>query len=872
MQHNSGSRNRLRSPRRVYALFLIVALALMVGSEFGPVALTYAASAPPNFQVTAALTGLKNPTDFQFAADGRIFVAEKGGTIKVFDSLADTSPTTFADLSTNVYKGPNDHGILGIALDPSFPAKPYVYVLYTYDAPIGGAAPRWNDICPDPPGSATNGCVVSGRLARLQAAGNLMTGSEQVLIEGWCQQFTSHSIGDLAFGADGALYISAGEGAHTGRGDYGQVGNTDPAYTAITPLNPCGDPPGGVGVALTAPSSEGGALRAQSLRRAAGEPVLLSGTLIRVDPATGAGLPDNPLSASADANARRIVAYGLRNPFRFTIRPGSNEAWIGDVGWGAWEEINRVGNPTASVPNFGWPCYEGNSRQPAFDGLNLKLCEDLYSTPAAATAPYHTYSHREMLAAGETCSDAAPCTSAITGLAFYQGGNYPAMYDGALFFADYSRHGLYVMRKGADGLPDPATRTPFITGAGNPVSLHVGPSGDLFYADLTGTIYRISYYAGNQPPLASAQANLLSGTVPLHVTFDGTGSSDPDGDAISYAWDLNGDGLYDDSTAAKPSYTYTQPGSYTIGLKVTDSKGASATATVTIVAGNSPPQAMIDTPASSLTWKVGDLIHFTGHATDPQDGALPAAGLAWTVLLHHCYTPTDCHIHTVQDYDGVADGSFIVPDHEDLAYVEIRLTATDSGALQDTASVLIGPITTTLSVLSSPPGMQLSLDTGGVTTPASHLVMAGSSHQLIAPAIQNHRSFDSWGDGVRERVRQILVDTTPQTYTVTYINKPPSALPSAAPDQAPFTIDFSADLATDPEGDALSYQWDFGDGATSDTANPAHRYPAHGAYHARLTAIDSLGASDSRTIILLIDGQGQVAVLPRQIYLPLTRR
>ena len=109
------------------------------------------------------------------------------------------------------------------------------------------------------------------------------------------------------------------------------------------------------------------------------------------------------------------------------------------------------------------------------------------------------------------------------------------------------------MLKGADGLPDPATRAPFVTGAGSPVSLRIGPNGDLFYADLTGTIYRVRYFAGNQPPIASAQASPLSGGVPLTVAFDGSGSSDPDGNSLSYAWDLDGDGQYDDSTAIKPA-------------------------------------------------------------------------------------------------------------------------------------------------------------------------------------------------------------------------------------------------------------------------------------------------------------------------------
>jgi PKD repeat protein len=746
-------------------------------------------------------------------------------------------------------------------------------VLYTHDALIGGSAPRWNDVCPDPPGVNTNGCVVSGRLARLRANGNLMTGNEQVLVEDWCQQFTSHSIGTVAFGADGALYASAGEGANTGRGDYGQIGLADANYTSITPINPCGDPPGGVGVKLSSPSSEGGALRSQSPRRAPGEPRVLDGTLIRVDPATGAGLPNNPLAASADPNARRIVAYGLRNPFRFTMRPGTSEAWIGDVGWGAYEEIDRVANPIGPAPlNFGWPCYEGVDRQPVFDGLNVTMCEQLYNTPSAVTQPYHAYSHREVLAPGETCTDAAPCTSAITGLSFYTSGEYPSAYNGALFFADYSRHGIWLLLKGANGLPDPATRAPFITGVGSPVSLRVGPNGDLFYADLTGTIYRVRYFSGNQPPVASAQASPLNGSVPLTVAFDGSGSIDPDGNPISYAWDLDGDGQYDDSTAIKLSYTYTQVGNYIVGLRVTDSNSAISTATVAIAAGNSAPHVVIDTPLASMKWQVGHSITFAGHATDAQDGALAAAALSWTVLLHHCYAPTDCHIHTVEDYAGVAGGSFLAPDHEDLAYIELQLTATDAGGLQDTASVLIGPVTTRLSLRSDPTGVQLALDTGGVTTPASHMVMAGSSHQLIAPKIESHRSFHSWTDGELARVRSITVGTLPLTYTATYVNRPPAATASVAPDQVPFTAAFAVAQAADPEGDTLSYHWDFGDGQTAESPSALYTYAAPGSYRAALSVADQLGLTSSYSFVLLIDGQGQVTSMSRFVRLPLVVR
>ena len=291
-----------------------------------------------------------------------MFVAEKSGLIKVFDSLADPQPDLFADLRTQVHNF-WDRGLLGLALDPGFPAQPYVYVLYAHDALIGGTAPRWgtpgatSDGCPTPPGATADGCVVSGRLSRLTASGNSMLGPENVLIEDWCQQYPSHSIGSLDFGADGALYVTGGDGASFNFVDYGQDG---------APLNPCGDPPDGVGAVLTPPSAEGGALRSQDLRTTPNppppvpDPTGLDGALLRVDPATGAGLPDNPGAASSDPNVRRIIAYGMRNPFRMGARPGTNEIWIGDVGWNTWEEIERLQNPTAGVKNFGWPCYEGS--------------------------------------------------------------------------------------------------------------------------------------------------------------------------------------------------------------------------------------------------------------------------------------------------------------------------------------------------------------------------------------------------------------------------------------------------------------------------------------------------------------------------------
>lgn len=1065
----------VRRSRRAVAL----AAALLIGATQVSTASAALVAQPlavtvSGFQDTVALSGLVNPTAVRFASDGRVFVAEKSGLIKVFSSLSATTPTVFADLRTNTHNF-WDRGLLGLALDPGFPAQPYVYVLYTYDHILGSTtpAPRWgsvnvaSDPCPSPPGPTADGCVVSGRLSRLTASGSVMTGPEQVLIEDWCQQYPSHSIGSIEFGPDGALYVSSGDGASFNGADWGQGGGTLPNTTSpVIPRNPCGDPPGGVGGDMPSPGAEGGSLRSQDIRTrssggggggggstgpyltevladspvvyyrlsetsgssavdaspngrtgiyagaytanaasllttdtnaaitltdgrvdlpatvnpwpgdftleawakpsqatawaavfsretyqvsglrlgqqggqwgfwttesggsmeivggsvvagqtyhivgtrsgstyrlyvngaevangtgtlvtptgggrfgtvggapfkgvldeaavyptalsaariaahyAAGQgsgpppptiadPVGLDGTILRVDAATGLSSAGNPLAGDSEENAERIIAYGLRNPFRIAFRPGTSELWVGDVGWVDWEEINRIVTPTSGLRNFGWPCYEGSGTLGPYSGLSM--CQSL--TSGSVVAPYYTYNHDDKVVAGETCPTGS---SAITGLAFYQGGNYPAAYAGALFFTDHSRNCIWAMKAGTNGVPSTSNIETFVAAAANPVDLRIGPNGDLFYVDLEGgTIHRIVYLSGNQAPTASFTATPSSGPAPLNVAFDGRASSDPEGGALTYSWDLDGDGTYGDSTSATPNRTYTTSGTVTVRLRVTDPGGATGTTSRTIAVANDPPVPSIANPTALTTWKVGDTIAFSGSATDPQDGTLAASRLTWTLIQNHC--PSNCHPHTVTSWVGQASGSFVAPDHEYPSNLELQLTATDSTGTSATISVVIEPQTVDLQIRSVPSGLQVT--TGGFTaaTPYTRTVILGSRNSVTTPTPQTlagtSYTFDSWSDG-GARTHDIIATAGGGTYTASF---------SAAP---PATDYRSAVLA---DGPAAYYRLAETSGNSAADASPNGRTGSYTGTHTKGTA--GLIAGDSNTAVTFTNGRVNV--------------
>jgi glucose/arabinose dehydrogenase len=433
---------------------------------------------PPGFHDEPVIDGLDSPTGFAVAADERVFVIEQSGIVKLYeDGAQGMRQQLLLDLRTQVYRT-GQTGLLGIALDPDFDDQPYLYLAYTHDAPMGGSAPTHGqpdediDTCSTLP---TASCVVSGRVSRFRLERDGRVGPEQVLVEDWCAYSTVHTIGTIAFGSDGALYAGGGDGAHGARFDYGQLSR---------PLNACAGPDD-VGRPIGPSTAAGGALASQDTTN-------LNGTIIRVDRSTGKAVGDDqPADASAGVD-RRIVAYGLRNPFRFTLRPGSDELWIADVGWELYEELNVLANPGQGRPvNFGWPCYEGPYRQPQHEALGGAICLDLYDAePDSVQHPVFAMGRRD--AGPDTC-DAA--RSALSGITFHSGQSFPAEYAGALFLADVERGCMWVIEAANDGHPRYGSVRLFGSGI-RPVDLQQAPDGNLYYVDyIAGTLNRISYQA-----------------------------------------------------------------------------------------------------------------------------------------------------------------------------------------------------------------------------------------------------------------------------------------------------------------------------------------------------------------------------------------
>jgi glucose/arabinose dehydrogenase len=340
---------------------------------------------PSGFEKSDAwLSGLANATAFAQAADGRFFIAQQGGDLRVADANAQLLDAPFVRLAVDAT---GERGLLGVALHPDFASNGFVYVHFT----------------------STSGAV-HNRISRFTAAGNVaQSGSEQVQVDlPALSAATNHNGGALHFGNDGKLYVGVGDNAD---------GN-----------------------------------HAKDL----GSPL---GKLLRFND-DGTIPDDNPFASSQSGLARAVWAYGLRNPFTFAVQSETGRIHINDVGEQTWEEIDLG----AAGANYGWPDSEG-----PVDASGI-------------TAPIFAYGHAPSNPPG-----AGPggffVGQAIAGGTFYpqQGGNFPADYAGAYFFADYGARFVGRLDIGNDN-----AAYAFANLADQPVDMLIGIDGALYVLTRSG--------------------------------------------------------------------------------------------------------------------------------------------------------------------------------------------------------------------------------------------------------------------------------------------------------------------------------------------------------------------------------------------------
>jgi glucose/arabinose dehydrogenase len=432
---------------------------------------------------------------------------------------------------------------------------------------------------------------------------------------------------------------------------------------------------------------------------------------------------DNPFLDVAGA-VPGIYAWGLRNPFRFTFLP-DGRMMTADTGSSFWEEMDAI-QPGA---DYGWPVVEGSCGSCGY------------------VNPVYAYGHLP--------NDGAE--SAI--LAYHGAGTshpLPNSYDHTVFFGDYNRQDIEAVTF------DPTYQTEtsdtvFDTNAGTISDLIEGPDGSLYYpAIYEGDVWKISA-SGPFAPTASAAASPNGGLAPISVQFSSAGSADPYGAALSYSWNF-GDGS-PVVTVANPTHTYTGNGTFTATLTV--SNGASiGVATTNVVVGRMPPSANIATPGTGSTYNAGSTVAFSGTATDPVDGTLPASDYTWQVDFYKNGVAQPFYNAEVPHpflglMSGETSGSFVIPDDVSQvpgSFYRITLTVVNSAGIPTVVTRDIHPNLTTWTATSSVAGAGFFVDGTWQTGPdpvtdvvgVQHVLTGLGSAQLVGG--QRYR-FTGWADG-----------------------------------------------------------------------------------------------------------------------------
>lgn len=319
----------------------------------------------------------------QFSDAGRLFVWERDGRVWIVDP---DSPVLqpFLEISDEVGSW-GDFGMLGFTLHPNFRNNGYVYLMYVVDRhhlmhcqedPSGvgqaicdgtynplvdenlnatiGRITRYIAIKPQGDPDFSNSVTVDYNSRAVLLGETISTGCPIL--------HTSHGTGSILFGHDGTLMASCGDGASFSSTD---IGSASESYYQT-----------GLNDGIISVKENIGAYRSQLLDS-------LSGKMMRINAMTGDGLASNPYFDSLNPRSARsrVWALGLRNAFRFTMKPDSGGVipdpsagtpgvfYIGDVGWTTWEELNIL---RAGGENFGWPAFEGMTAHSSYWNSNVE--------------------------------------------------------------------------------------------------------------------------------------------------------------------------------------------------------------------------------------------------------------------------------------------------------------------------------------------------------------------------------------------------------------------------------------------------------------------------------------------------------------------
>ena len=268
----------------------------------------------------------------------------------------------------------------------------------------------------------------------------------------------------------------------------------------------------------------------------------------------------------------------------------------------------------------------------------------------------------------------------------------------------------------------------------------------------------MDYYAGSvnrlvdkdAAPVARVTAAPTQGPLPLTVALDASSSAQPGGGALTFAWDLDDDGQFDDATGPTASVTLTQAVNRKVSVKVTNSANAFAVASTTVYPGNSAPTVEIDV-TSPLPWTSDGDITFSVAADDLEDGTLPASSVSWNADLLHCYSPSDCHQHPFVGETGSLGSTITGPSHGYPSFIRLTATATDSRGQTTVTSLDLHPAAVTLQVTSNPPGAVVSIGDEQKVTPFTHTAIKNDSLTLAVTSPQTiagqSYSFSSWSNG-----------------------------------------------------------------------------------------------------------------------------